>query len=156
MAAGKREHSKPFWDIDLHPVCQFECNEYILFNYFLQVGFFCCLIRGIEEGRNTCICGKYRYFFRYFPAYIYPWEVLSRNLQQMELAALPRDTSEDCLVSGFNSCVIIAENQLNAMQTTPDQSFQKCSPMYLLFAQGHGNSQYAPLFFHPFCPPTGN
>jgi hypothetical protein len=63
----------------------------------------------------------------------------------VELAALPRDTAEDCDPSRFQPGMVVTGDELHTAQTACHQALQEGPPMDFMLAQGDRDAQNLPL-----------
>jgi hypothetical protein len=76
-------------------------------------------------------------FFGNFPAHFLTGNMGASVLLQVELAALPRNTTKDCDTSRFQPGMVITDDELHTAQASCHQALQKGSPVGFMLAQGY-------------------
>ena len=126
------EYSEAFWYIFFHPGGEFRGGFDVNGNDFFESGLGGYAVMAIKDTAD--IAGD-------FGTLIESWDIGLGVLLEMELTALPWDAWEDGGTCGFESEVVVANDELDAAKSALDEALKEGSPVDFGFAEGDADAE---------------
>ena len=132
MGGGEGENGEAFWEVMLHPCCEFWGGFGVVCDDFGEAAFGGWAVLGEEDAAD--VGGD-------FCAHVETRDVGLGVLLEVELAALPGDGWEDGAACGGEAGVVIGDDDLEALEAACLQALEERAPVDLGFGKGDAEAE---------------